>query len=84
MAEWVWLGGAVEVRQRHGCRSKRDHDLDEKGATVSDILPVFGGYIKVKVLGTKKKRMKSIYRGESGWSLDEILCSLDNLSWEKE
>lgn len=43
MAEWMWLGGAVEVRQRHGCRSKRDHDLDEKGATVSDILPVFVG-----------------------------------------
>lgn len=39
----MWLGGAVEVRQRHGCRSKRDHDLDEEGATMSDILPVFGG-----------------------------------------
>jgi hypothetical protein len=58
----MWLGGAVEVRQRHGCRSKRDHDLDEKGATVSDILPVFGGD-KVKILNTRKTPMKTkIYR----------------------
>jgi hypothetical protein len=81
MAEWMWLGGAVEVRQRHGCRSKRDHDLDEKGATVSDILPVFGGD-KSENIKHKKSPDENEDLQMREWM--ELGCSPDNLSREKE